>query len=243
MGASHNPPGIECWTLISSSAYGKANKVPQEAVPEEVHQKVAGELLDALAAALGRPGGRAALPRALYTRCQLWGAALPTNTPGVECVVDPHARVGICGDWLTGSSLQDAVRSGTTLANRIAALRGVQGPELYAHELGLRQRFAPLAAGGATAEIGGFPGLSITPRAGGSAPRAGSARPGGTSNAGRGQRGSGQQPPRPASAQAPASAQQRQQQEQRPGAAAGTGGLRKPSAPSPAAVAAAGVQK
>jgi hypothetical protein len=201
--------------------------------------QVAGELLDALATALGRSGGRAALPRTLYTRCQLWGAALPTNSPGVECVVDPHARVGICGDWLTGSSLQDAVRSGTTLANRIAALRGVQGPDLAAHEQGLRQRFSPLTAGGGTAEIGGFPGLSITPRAGGAGPRASSARPNnGMSGGSNRQQGSGSQPSRPASARPPAAARSQQQQQQQQ-QAVNSGALKKPAAPSKAAVAAA----
>lgn len=35
-------------------------------------------------------------------RVQLWGAALPLNSPKVPCILDPAARVGVCGDWLTG---------------------------------------------------------------------------------------------------------------------------------------------
>lgn len=36
-------------------------------------------------------------------RVQLWGAALPLNSPKVPCILDPAARVGVCGDWLTGA--------------------------------------------------------------------------------------------------------------------------------------------
>lgn len=45
------------------------------------------------------------------------GAALPTNTPGIPCIFDPHGRAGICGDWLLGSSLEAAALSGIALAN------------------------------------------------------------------------------------------------------------------------------
>jgi hypothetical protein len=49
------------------------------------------------------------------------GAALPTNTPGIPCIFDPHGRAGICGDWLLGSSLESAALSGMTLANHVSA--------------------------------------------------------------------------------------------------------------------------
>jgi hypothetical protein len=47
------------------------------------------------------------------------GAALPMNTPGVPCIFDPLGRAGICGDWLTGSSIEAAVLSGFSLANHV----------------------------------------------------------------------------------------------------------------------------
>lgn len=47
------------------------------------------------------------------------GAALPTNTPGVPCIFDPHGRAGICGDWLLGSSVEAAALSGMSLANHV----------------------------------------------------------------------------------------------------------------------------
>jgi hypothetical protein len=50
------------------------------------------------------------------------GAALPVNTPGVPCIFDAHARVGICGDWLLGSSLEAAALSGMALAHHVSTL-------------------------------------------------------------------------------------------------------------------------
>lgn len=48
------------------------------------------------------------------------GAALPTNTPGIPCIFDPHGRAGICGDWLLGSSLESAALSGIALADHVS---------------------------------------------------------------------------------------------------------------------------
>lgn len=50
------------------------------------------------------------------------GAALPTNTPDIPCIFDPHGRAGICGDWLLGSSLEAAALSGMALANQATPL-------------------------------------------------------------------------------------------------------------------------
>lgn len=53
-------------------------------------------------------GGR--LPAPLFWRVQMWGAALPTTAleGKPSCVWDPAGRVGICGDWLSGASMQCA---------------------------------------------------------------------------------------------------------------------------------------
>ena len=34
------------------------------------------------------------LPQFVFTRVQLWGAALPLNTPASPCILDPDSRVG-----------------------------------------------------------------------------------------------------------------------------------------------------
>lgn len=58
------------------------------------------------------------------------GAALPMNTPGVPCIFDPQGRAGICGDWLTGSSIEAAVLSGMSLGDHVSAaiLRSIYTP-------------------------------------------------------------------------------------------------------------------
>ena len=53
---SHPPPyqQLQCWTLISTNSYGQKNKVPQERVPPEVADKVAGEMVAELGRLLGQ---------------------------------------------------------------------------------------------------------------------------------------------------------------------------------------------
>jgi len=51
-----------------------------------------------------------------FNRTQLWGAANPTNAPGVPFIFDASARVGMCGDWLLGSSVESACLSGLAMA-------------------------------------------------------------------------------------------------------------------------------
>lgn len=101
----------------------------QENVPDEVRQRVTAEMLDEFAACLGLP--RSALPPLVYTRVQLWGAALPLNSPNVPCIWDPHGRVGVCGDWVAGGgSMQAAALSGRALAERICAMRGLDAEQV-----------------------------------------------------------------------------------------------------------------
>lgn len=144
-------PEVSCWTLISTAAYGAANKVPQERVPPEVQDKVAGDLLAAFERNLGLPQGELGEP--LFYRCQLWGAALPLNSPGVEFILDPVARVGVCGDWLLGAGIQSAAISGMSLAQRLVDLCGVPPQQASALGLGLQTPFQPLR----TPDIGEFP--------------------------------------------------------------------------------------
>ncbi|KAL9250384.1 hypothetical protein AKJ16_DCAP02834 [Drosera capensis] len=50
-----------------------------------------------------------------------WGAALPTNSPGIPCIFDSQGRAGICGDWLLGSSLEAAAISGIAMADHVSS--------------------------------------------------------------------------------------------------------------------------
>ncbi|PSC72920.1 hypothetical protein C2E20_4073 [Micractinium conductrix] len=145
--------GAECWTLFSTQAYGSANKVPQENVPAEVSERVTREMLAAFERSLGLAQG--ALPPVVYSRTQLWGAALPINSPRVPAIWDPMGRAGVCGDWvLEGGSMQAAALSGAALAHQIAASCGRQPTDLAGLALGLDTPFKQ--AGGE--EIGCFPG-------------------------------------------------------------------------------------
>ncbi|XP_078149114.1 FAD/NAD(P)-binding oxidoreductase family protein [Carex rostrata] len=142
-----------CWTFFSTAAYAKRNKVPQENIPNVTAEKVKQEMLHGVELALGLPKG--GLQQPVYTgRVQLWGAALPKNTPNVPCIFDPLGRAGICGDWLLGSSVQSAALSGMALANHIADyfVNGGSNPNQFA--IGLEETFHEVDGH----DIGQFPG-------------------------------------------------------------------------------------
>ncbi|KAE8805518.1 hypothetical protein D1007_18446 [Hordeum vulgare] len=143
----------ECWTFFSTASYGKKNKVPQENIPNATAEKVKREMLGGVELALGLSKG--SLQRPFYTRVQLWGAALPMNTPGVPCIFDPQGRAGICGDWLTGSSIEAAVLSGMSLGDHVADYfaSGGERPEEFA--IGLDDSLNRVEGH----DIGQFPGL------------------------------------------------------------------------------------
>ncbi|XAR63590.1 hypothetical protein NMG60_11023580 [Bertholletia excelsa] len=151
---SHSPKtGPHCWTFFSTSAFGKRNKVPQENIPAAKAEKVKEAMLEGIENALGLP--KSSLKRPFYTRLQLWGAALPTNSPGIPCIFDPYGRAGICGDWLLGSSLEAAALSGMALASHIADYfqSGGASPDEFA--VGLHNEFQPIRGH----DIGQFPGI------------------------------------------------------------------------------------
>ncbi|CAI9102684.1 OLC1v1000986C1 [Oldenlandia corymbosa var. corymbosa] len=145
--------GPHCWTFLSTAAFGKQNKVPQESIPNATAEKVKEAMLAGVECALGIP--KSSLQKPTFTRLQLWGAALPTNSPNVPCIFDPHGRAGICGDWLLGSSMEAAALSGMALADQIADYfqNGWMRPDEFA--VGLGSEFQPLKGH----DIGQFPGL------------------------------------------------------------------------------------
>lgn len=108
---------MECWTIFSTKAYGKANKVPQEHIPPAKSKEITSTLLTAFS----RITGQGSLPTPCFTRVQLWGAAVPLNVlkNKDECVFDSRHNIGICGDWLVSPCLQGAALSGLALAEKI----------------------------------------------------------------------------------------------------------------------------
>jgi len=131
--------GPECWTLLSTAAYGRSNKCPQESVPPATSARVAQEMLAALTAAL-----RVDLPTPTFVRTQLWGAALPTNSPRTPCLFDGAARAGMCGDWLLGSTIEAAALSGMAMAQRISDAVAAGGDDLSGLSCGLDAPLTPL---------------------------------------------------------------------------------------------------
>lgn len=145
-----SPNGPQCWTLISTQQYGKANKVPQEAVPPEKATQVVADMLTAFQQSLGI----SKLPSHCFTRVQLWGAALPINTPRVPCIWDAERRVGVAGDWVSGGgSMQSAALSGAAMAERIAATRGMDMISAAGLNIGLSDKLMPVQG----QDIGVFP--------------------------------------------------------------------------------------
>ena len=99
--------------MISSRSFGSRNKVPQEAVPREVEERVAGELLRAFEGAAGLP---AKSINPVSRKLQLWGAGVPMNVfRNAPCVFDAGSQAGICGDWLLEPSVQGAALSGALM--------------------------------------------------------------------------------------------------------------------------------
>ncbi|CAM0949126.1 unnamed protein product [Alopecurus aequalis] len=143
----------ECWTFFSTASYGRKNKVPQENIPNATAEKVKRDMLGGVELAFGLSKGSLQLP--FYSRVQLWGAALPMNTPGVPCIFDPQGRAGICGDWLTGSSIEAAVLSGMSLGDHVADYFASGGERQEEFAIGLDDSLTRVEGH----DIGQFPGL------------------------------------------------------------------------------------
>ncbi|GJN35369.1 hypothetical protein PR202_gb24137 [Eleusine coracana subsp. coracana] len=126
-----------------------------ENIPKVTAEKVKEDMLGGVELALGLSKG--SLQQPMYTRVQLWGAALPMNTPGVPCIFDPLGRAGICGDWLTGSSIEAAVFSGSSLANHIADYFASNGERTEEFAIGLHENLNRVEGH----DIGQFPGLDF----------------------------------------------------------------------------------
>ncbi|KAJ6816339.1 uncharacterized protein M6B38_416160 [Iris pallida] len=142
----------QCWTFFSSAAYGKRNKVPQENIPNITADRVKSDMIAGVEIALGLSKGSL---QPFYSRVQLWGAALPTNTPAIPCIFDPHGRAGICGDWLLGASVEAAVISGMSLANHMADYFQSGGEQPDEFSVGLHETFTALGGH----DIGQFHGI------------------------------------------------------------------------------------
>eukprot|EP00181_Compsopogon_caeruleus_P000319 CAMPEP_0184689364 /NCGR_PEP_ID=MMETSP0312-20130426/30614_1 /TAXON_ID=31354 /ORGANISM="Compsopogon coeruleus, Strain SAG 36.94" /LENGTH=596 /DNA_ID=CAMNT_0027146703 /DNA_START=82 /DNA_END=1872 /DNA_ORIENTATION=- len=131
--------GVECWTLISTRAFALRNKAAPEGTPRHVAERVTDDLLREFEDMAGLEEGSL---KPIYYRAQLWLNAVPLNTlDGVEYVFDAENRVGLCGDWIVDPSIEGAVLSGLSLANKLHEVL-VNGEETGS--VGLDAKYQPL---------------------------------------------------------------------------------------------------
>jgi predicted NAD/FAD-dependent oxidoreductase len=123
--------GVEVWTVLSSPAFAKQYKAPQEFLPDDVVANVTSRLLGAVQMTLGLPSEQKIRP--LESRLQLWGAALPINVwqPSGDYqgfIYDAEHQVGVCGDWLVEPSIAGAWTSGRLLADHLLLMSSSSPP-------------------------------------------------------------------------------------------------------------------
>lgn len=140
---NNNDDNVEVWTVLSSSAFAKKHKAPQEFLPDDVVETVSMLLYSALEEAIignknektkvadesSTPNKSALQSTVLEQRLQLWGAALPLNVYYCEngggssspagFLYDAEHSVGACGDWLLEASIAGAWTSGRLLAKHM----------------------------------------------------------------------------------------------------------------------------
>jgi len=125
----------ECWSILSTPAFGTLHKVPQEHVPKDKEKQVTQLLTKKFFALVGKSS------KVLYTKVQLWGAANPLNThKGEGFVFDCAKQVGIVGDWLVSPCIQGASISGLRMAEAIRS----HGDGKLKNSVGLNCDFIPI---------------------------------------------------------------------------------------------------
>lgn len=123
--AAGSESNIEVYTLLSSAAFGKKFKGPQENLPVDLTEKVVVKMFESLERSLELNGSIADI--VVDLKLQLWGAAVPVNTwVSRSNKVDPDGfvwdgehGVGAVGDWILDSSIAGAWESGRRLASHI----------------------------------------------------------------------------------------------------------------------------
>ncbi len=98
----------DAWVLHASHAWSRAHL---EATPEFVIEN----LLEAFDAATGSSA------RPVHASAHRWRYALVEQPLGQDCLWDPVARIGLCGDWCLGPRMEQAFNSGRALAAAVRA--------------------------------------------------------------------------------------------------------------------------
>lgn len=101
-------PEYDAWVLYGETQFSRDN------VDCDV-DLVARHLVEAFAVGVGDR-----LPPLLHLRGHRWRQARARRPLGMDCLYDPALRLGVCGDWCRGTTVDDALASGRALAARIA---------------------------------------------------------------------------------------------------------------------------
>ncbi len=110
-GSKPGRPKAECWVLHGSPEWSTRHL-------EDHDEDVGDALLTAFFAATGRE------PRVpLFARTHRWRYSIAENPLDTGCLWDAGLRIGVCGDWCSGSRVEGAFLSGQALASRVLALR------------------------------------------------------------------------------------------------------------------------
>eukprot|EP00968_Pinguiococcus_pyrenoidosus_P004130 scaffold273_cov242-Pinguiococcus_pyrenoidosus.AAC.8 len=113
--------GVEVWTLLSTPAFAKEHKMPQEFIEGTPTEALVVETLvgDVLETFRRRRGGddEAFIDKILFSKVQLWGAGVPINRWAAEdgnpFLFDAAHGIGVVGDWLCKPSVEGAFLSGS----------------------------------------------------------------------------------------------------------------------------------
>jgi len=113
--------GIERWTILGRREWSEERL---ERSPAETAVELS-EAFSRLGESLGVP-----IPAALHAEAHRWRFALAVEEGGPRAAFDAGLRLGIAGDWLSGSRVEDAYLAGIALAGRALAAGGarVQAP-------------------------------------------------------------------------------------------------------------------
>lgn len=101
--------GIDRWVLLARPEWSEERL---ERTPEEVAPDLTSALAQLCAAA------RVSLPAPTHTRAHRWRFALASREGGSGSAYEAARGLGIAGDWMRGTRIEDAYLSGVALAGR-----------------------------------------------------------------------------------------------------------------------------
>ena len=114
-------PEWETWVLLSTASYAMdiIQAAPPGAPPKELLEKIAGEMVGALAEATKLFFAKAdtEMPAPIFSQAHRWGAAYPQQLMNTPALVEPDMNMIACGDFCISPDIQGACCSGMAAAD------------------------------------------------------------------------------------------------------------------------------